>query len=500
MRSIIYQTSKRIGEGAGRVSILSLALITVLLTVTTGCKKLVEADPPYTNLNGLNVYESDVTATAVLTGAYVNMSQASFTGGGFFGGGSGITSMALFPGMSADELTLFYQGTPSYLNYYKNTLTSLNTGSTDFWTNFYKFVAVSNGAIEGIDKSTSLSPAVRKQLLGEARFIRAFCYFYLVNLYGDVPLVLSNNPQVNRLLARAPKDQVYAQIIADLKDAVDLLNSNYVKNDIVSTTTERIRPNKAAAQALLARAYLYKGDNENAETMATNVISNTAMYDTVSLNNVFLKNSKEAIWQLQPVLTNPSNTQDARLFVLQASGPNFSYPVFLSDNIANSFEVNDQRKSQWVGSVTPTPPGTTTFNFPYKYKNIGLTTTVTEYLMVLRLSEQYLIRAEARAQLNNTTGAQSDLNVVRKRAGLPNTTAADKPSLLTAIMKERKVELFTEWGHRWLDLKRTGTVDAVMTAVAPQKATTWNTNWQLYPIPTTDMGTDPNLIQNPGYN
>jgi hypothetical protein len=497
MKSIIYQTTIRFREGMKWPVILFF--LSILLLTGVGCKKMVEAEPPYTSLNGLNVYEDNVTATAVLTGIYTNMSQASFTGGGVFGGGGSITSMSLFPGLSADELTLFYQGSATYLNYYKNTLTSVSTGSTDFWTNFYKIIAVANAAVEGINKSSGLSPFAKKQLLGEAKFVRAFCYFYLVNLYGDVPLVISTNPQENRILARAPKDQIYGQIIEDLKDAVEQLNSSYVKNDLVSVTTERTRPNKSAAQALLARTYLFKGEYSNAETASGSVISNTATYDTVSMNNVFLKNSKEAIWQLQPVITNPSNTQDARLFVLPVSGPGSSYPVYLSNNIVNSFEAGDQRKSQWVGSVTPTPPGTNTFNYSYKYKNIGTTATVTEYLMVMRISEQYLIRAEARAQLNNISGAQSDLNIIRKRAGLSNTLASDKASLLTAIMQERKVELFTEWGHRWLDLKRTGTVDGVMTAIAPQKGTTWNTNFQLYPVPSTDIGADPNLTQNPGY-
>jgi hypothetical protein len=496
MKSIIYQKTKRTAADAQWRFVLSLTLGMVLL-LPTGCKKSIEVDPPYTNLNGLNVYENDITATAVLTGIYMNISQSSFAGGSFFAGGS-ITSMSLFPSLSADELTLFFQGTP-FLNYYKNALSSFNTGTSDFWTNIYSIVAVTNAAIEGLTKSTKLTPAVKKQLLGESRFIRAFCYFYLVNLYGDVPLVLDTDPQETRLLGRMPKNEVYHQIIADLKEAVELLNSNYVKNDLVTTSTERIRPNKSAAQALLARVYLFNKEYANAEASASSVIVNTSLYDTVSLDQVFLKNSKEAIWQIQPVLTSPSNTQDARFFVLPEVGPNYINPVYLSDNIVNNFESNDKRKTQWVGSVTPTPPGSTTFYFPNKYKDIGISSTVTEYLMMLRLSEQYLIRAEARAQQNNISGAQNDLNLVRKRAGLPSTTAADKASLLTAILRERKVELFTEWGHRWLDLKRTGTIDAIMTAVATQKGSTWNSNWQLYPIPAGDLDRDPNLKQNPGY-
>src|SRR5689334_13920473 len=99
---------------------MAALFICPLLLVQTGCKKLVEAEPPYTNLNGLNVYEDDATAIAVLTGIYINMSKASFSGGGAFGGAGSITSLSLLPGLSADELTLFYQLNTTYLSYYKN--------------------------------------------------------------------------------------------------------------------------------------------------------------------------------------------------------------------------------------------------------------------------------------------------------------------------------------------------------------------------------------------
>jgi hypothetical protein len=121
--------------------------------------------------------------------------------------------------------------------------------------------------------------------------------------------------------------------------------------------------------------------------------------------------------------------------------------------------------------------------------------------MLLRLAEQYLIRAEARAQLNNVNGAQSDLNTIRSRAGLSIIMPNDKNTLLDAILHERKVELFTELGHRWFDLKRTGHVDAVMSIEAPKKINGmgWKSYQQLYPLPLTDLQRDQNLVQNPGY-
>jgi len=126
---------------------------------------------------------------------------------------------------------------------------------------------------------------------------------------------------------------------------------------------------------------------------------------------------------------------------------------------------------------------------------------MTEYTMVLRLAEQYLIRAEARAQQNNLSAAQSDLNVIRTRAALSPTTANTQSTLLTAILHERQVELFSEWGHRWFDIKRTGNVDAVMGngGACAAKGGVWNTNWQLYPIIQLQLQLNPALVQNSGY-
>jgi starch-binding outer membrane protein, SusD/RagB family len=271
-----------------------------------------------------------------------------------------------------------------------------------------------------------------------------------------------------------------------------------------TTTTERLRPNKYAATALLSRAYLYANDWTNAEIQASAIISNSASYDTTELKDVFLKNSKEAIWQLQPVNIG-WNTEDARIFILPSSGPTGNssvsgYPVFMSNSLLNLFEPGDQRKTNWINAVTiGGGTGIATYYFPYKYKCATLNNPVTEYTMILRLGEQYLIRGEARAQLNKIPEALADINVVRIRARLPSLTINDKNSLLNAILRERQVELFTEWGSRWLDLKRTNTIDPVMNGVASTKGTTWNTNWALYPIPIYDITQNPNLIQNSGY-
>lgn len=481
---------------------IKVGLLCSVLIPTFSCKKFVETDVPYISISADNIYTNDAMAASVLTGIYINLSRSNSTG---FNTG-GVSSLSLFPSLSADELTLNNLNDLTYLNYYQNSLTSTpSVGTADYWSSFYPVIYQANAAIEGLEKSNSLTAPIKQQLQGEAKFIRALCYFYLVNLYGDVPLVTSTDYKVNAELGRTPKDQVYQLIIDDLKNAQTLLNDKYLMSDALTAysagSEQRVRPTKAAATSLLARVYLYTGNNwSDAEAQATAVISNNILYDTVSLNNVFLKNNKEAIWQLQAVGSGTnSNTGEGKRFILPATGPSTSFPVHLSNTVVNSFEVGDKRKISWVGSVTPTPPGTITYYYPNKYKIGAVNTTAQEFCTVLRLAEVYLIRAEARAQLNNVTGSQSDLNVIRKRAGLSNTTANDKTSLLSAILHERQVELFTEWGHRWLDLKRTNTIDAVMTPAAIAKGGAWQTTDQLYPILQSELSKSPNVVQNPGY-
>jgi hypothetical protein len=476
----------------------------LLIIIQPSCKKLVGVDSPYTSINASNVFTNNETAAAVLTSIYTNLSKYNSTQ--FANGTNDFTSLSLFASLSSDELSLYDITNPRYSIYYQNALTSIGTSlSADYWKIAYPIIFVANSAIEGLQTSISLTLEIKQQLIGEAKFIRAFCYFYLVNLYGDIPLALNTDWQLNASLIRTPKDQVYDQIIADLKDAQSLLSSNYLKSDALSaysnSTAERVRPTKWAANFLLSRVYLYIRQFANAESEATTVINNSSTFSLVSLNNVFLKNSKEAIWQLQGVGTGVnSNTGEGKVFVLPTEGPGTSNPVYLSNYLINSFDSGDQRKVNWIGSVTPTPPGTSTYYYPNKYKIGAINTSTQEYCTIFRLAELYLIRAEARAQQGNLSTAISDLNVIRTRANLPNYRGPNITSaVLSAILHERQVELFTEWGHRWLDIKRTNIIDSIMNSVTPAKGGVWKYTSQLYPIPLSEIQKAPQLHQNTGY-
>ncbi|MEP7376211.1 MAG: RagB/SusD family nutrient uptake outer membrane protein [Chitinophagaceae bacterium] len=453
-------------------------LFVVLIAASYSCKKFLEIDPPKNLISNVTVFSSDETAIAAVRGIY---SQMINNIGGFASGGS--FSVTFLCGLSADELN---NHSNNYIALYRNALTSTNFPSI-LWSEPYKFINNANAVIEGLTRSTDVSDVTKRVLLGEAKFIRAFCHFYLVNLFGDVPLITTTDYSKNAVATRTPKNQVYEQIISDLKEAENLL-----LDDFSFSNGERDQPNKWAAVALLARVYLYTGDYVKAEAQATMVINNLGAFSLESdLNSIFLKNSSETIWQLKPIGTT-LNTNEGNLFIL-TTAPNF---VSLSLQLLNSFEPGDSRMSQWVKDFTI---GSTTYYYPFKYKIKTGGSPFDEYSMVLRLAEQYLIRSEARAQQNNIAGGQADLNVIRFRAGLGPTNSNDKNSLLAAILKERQVELFTEWGHRWLDIKRTGNVDAIMVVGTTHKGGTWNTNQKWYPIPQSELQNDINLVQNPGY-
>ncbi len=290
-------------------------------------------------------------------------------------------------------------------------------------------------------------------------------------------------------------------MITDLHEADTLLSTKYVNGKLkeYQTDVEKVRPNSWVAKSLLARVQLYNHDWESAEQAASAVI-NSGFYDTVSLNEVFLRNSKEAIWQLQPTAqgTGITNTYDALYFTIPPSGPNSNRPVYLSARLLSSFENGDMRLADWVDSVDVLG---TVYHYPSKYKVIETDAPVSEYLTLLRISELYLIRAEARAELNNLSGALQDLNIIHRRAGLTDISLTTPEEIKNAILNERQVELFCELGHRWLDMKRSGTIDSIMPDVVLSKTGTdsWQSYKQWFPLPATDIRLAPQIIQNTGY-
>jgi hypothetical protein len=473
--------------------IIKAILFFIFLLPYWSCKKFVQIDPPNTQLVTASVFNNSATATSAQTYIYTKMATAGVS-----------WNISQNCGLLSDELKNWSSNATEVQLYTNAMLSSNNPGQ---WSTGYNLIYQSNAIIAAMQNNASISAVIAQQLTGESKFVRAFWHFYLTNMYGDVPIVTTADYTVNEKISRSPQAQVYQQIISDLVDAQNLLNANYVNATDTLIISERARPNKSAAQALLARVYLYTKKYDSAETEATTVINNTQLYNLCSNlsgpNSVFLKNSTEAIWQLSTPLPASYNTIDGSDFILKSAPSNTSVAgsTTISPQLLSTFETGDQRKVSWIGTYSTASPAVS-YYYPYKYQSYN-SSTVTEYVMVLRLAEQFLIRAEARAYQGELTDAISDLNIIRKRAGLtpyPGSTT-DQNAIIAAIMHERQVELFAEWGQRWFDLIRTGAIDSVMgtSGVCQSKGGTWYSTSKFFPISLTEIGNDPNLVQNSGY-
>ena len=254
--------------------------------------------------------------------------------------------------------------------------------------------------LENISKSANVTETTKQQLTGEAFFLRALSYFYLTNIYGDVPLLPTTRVSVTSTIPRDSTPHIYNQIINDLLEAKAILSDTY-------PSPGKVRANKWAAAALLSRVYLYQEKWQFAESEATAIIDSGNYGPLDNVKDVFLKDSKESILQFW---TKDGFTTEGTLFI-PATGSIATYPV--SQNLLSAFENDDQRRYFWIDSAIQ---GTDLYYYPFKYKNRSpVTGTNEEYLSILRLSEQYLIRAEARVEQDNISGAQADLNIVRNR-------------------------------------------------------------------------------------
>jgi hypothetical protein len=461
-----------------------MAVLFLLSGLYTSCKKMIDIPPNPSTLPQTQVFADSADVMSAISGVYVYDI--------FLSQGIAYHSTQLQPttGLTSDEL-LFTGTAPSSPDsppLYNNAMTSQNSFALVPWTSFYTGLYQVNVCLEGVQGSTGISAALKQQLTGELEVIRAMYYLDLVNLYGGVPLVTVSNYLTTATLPRASVDNIYTQIMTDLTDAQTKLKAAY-------PSSGRARVNLYTADALLARVYLYRGQWQNAYNAANQVIS-SGVYSLVSdLNNVFLHGSNEAIWQIPVSTVHNETTQEAGAFIPGTSffappTPNYS----LNPYLMNAFEPNDQRWAKWVATKVATVGSVTqTYYYPYKYKVV--TPPTNEDYMMMRYAEQYLIRAEAAAHLSNTAGAIADLNVLRARAGLGATMASSQADVLTAVMHERQIELFCEGDFRWLDLKRTGTIDAVLSVEKPS----WRPYQALFPIPYSQTQLNPQLTQNPGY-
>lgn len=466
-RSIISAKTRQLKKAA------SFLLLLTMGGWCSSCNKFLEADLDKSQIVTDKVFSTDVTATAAVTALYNTMNSSSMNGM--------YTGMSALAGLSAGDLTNYGHET-TLLVFEQHAVLKTSDEIRQLWNDMYNIIYQASAILEGLHSASGLTPGVVRQLEGEARFVRAYTYFYLVNLFGAAPLVTTTDYKKNSLLSRAPVDELYALIENDLLSAQGLLVQAY-------PTAERVRPNRATATALLSRVYLYRKKYADAATQAAAVIDDPTYSLSSDLTKTFLIASTETIWQLMPVESG-YNTTEGEYFIL--NGPPDFYNNLITTSLRNHFEPGDARRYSWINSAYYL--GDSVY-YPFKYKKREklAADAYTECSVAFRLPELYLIRAEARANLNDLPGAKADLDAIRLRVGLPGTTAADQPGLLLAIEGERQSEFFAENCHRWFDLKRTGRALAVLGNGITEEDL-------LYPVPFTEFQLNPNLgKQNPGY-
>lgn len=453
---------------------IMLALSAVLaLILFNSCDNFVEVDLPKSQLTSNAVFEDAETANAAMAGLHTKLRM----NGILAGSATGLSSML---GLYTDEFNYYQPNSVS--NLFNNSLTAGTPQVSDIWNQSYNQIYVANSIIEGIEKSTAITHDQKNQLMGEALFVRAILHFTLTGIYGNIPYAATTDYITNSKISKVPTGQIYQNALEDLKRAADLLPEKYISN-------ERIRPNRSAVKALLARLYLYMKLYPEASAAASSVINNPLYKKESNLDRIFLKGSTETIWQLMPG-TAGANTQEGDLYIFKVGPPPI---VGLREEFINSFEPQDKRKTQWTATVTN---GNQRWYYAYKYKQDQPTASSLEYSIVLRLAEQYLIRSEARAFQGDLAGAKEDLNIIRNIAGLSNTDALSSEDIIADILQQRRFELFTEFGQRFFDLKRFGKLDEALSTLKPG----WDANDRLWPIPVLELNSNPNLNpQNQGY-
>lgn len=448
-----------------------LTIMIVSVMILSGCSKLLEIDPPKNQLTTDKVFTDSISVYSVMGNVYYLLSDILY--------GNYNKHISLY----TDELAYTSQNN----DFFVGNIPVDNGTSSNIWSYFYEIVYACNDIIENIENTDELSDEIKAIFINESKFIRAFCYYHLYNLFENIPLVLTTNVGENRLKSQADSAEVFNQIIVDLKESKDKLPSNY-------SDGEKVRASKWAATALLAQVYLYQGRWEDAFLESNAVITSGYFNLSPDIENAFLSNSDETIFQLWNV---DGYIRDVSSLIPQTNAVLPQYIV--TESLLNAFEPGDLRKNIWIGlSQVNNNSEVERYSYPYKYKNRNMSGASSEYLIVSRLSEMMLTRAECKIHLNDIPGAIEDLNAIRKRAGLMELPSSISESdCLLAVYEERRVELFNEWGNRFVDLKRTGRIDSVMEAYK----STWVTGKsKRLPIPFSELLYNINLKQNEGYN
>ncbi|RMZ58524.1 RagB/SusD family nutrient uptake outer membrane protein [Chryseobacterium nematophagum] len=392
-------------------------------------------------------------------------------------------------------------GDASFINVYDNfTYTVSDEGVRGYWIGQWQAVNRANQVITNVP-NIDMNSDLKNRLVAEAKMLRAYFYFNLVRIYGGVPIF--DGVQSNYTIPRNSVDEVYNFIISDLTSAASILPQTYGAADLGRVT-------KGAALGLLSKVYLYKKDWQKAYDTSNQVMALGYGLDP-DFNHLFRPAGEfgpESVFEVNcQCVSQYGGSQYAEV---QGVRNQFGWGFFTpSSALENAFEVGDIRKELTIlrnGETTlegdliamGDPNSVTTYNqkvyVPTSLNNNACGYGSIQNIRIIRFAEILLINAEAANELGNSTTAATNLNKVRHRAQLGDTTASTQLALRTAIWHERRVELALE-GDRFVDLVRTGQAATVLASYGFKAGKN-----EVFPIPLDAMNqSNGAFVQNPGY-
>jgi hypothetical protein len=483
-------------------------LLTATIVLLFSCNKSFLNKIPESSLTTGNFPQSAVDAESELTGAYDWMVYYTnfYQYDNYFNTDGKSDNCYL----NSDNVTA-----EQPLEYF-STVNATNTNIQRDWQELYNEIRAANAVLDDVPKITdpALTSDRKAMILGEAKFLRANHYYWLVTEWGGCPIITTVTNGGNLSPARNTVAEVYAQIIADLKSADSVLQATPYNSQLGRAT-------KGAAEALLAKTYAQMGDYTNCLAYCNKVIS-SGTYSLVpnfaNLWGVANKNNSESIFELQ------SNAIAYGFFGFEifdfVASDGYPKRDIASANLIANFKaagdtgVRYKTTINWQipGAAFVMPPNawdpSQPIPFMNKYPDANGYNSPDD-IVLIRLADIILLAAEANNQLGNTTDAAALLNQIRARAGLPNTTATAQADLAIAILNERQLELVFEM-TRWNDLQRAdanGIINIVTLMGTQVDSHGNNLNYNMnpdkhqyiFPIPQEDLLLNKNLTQNPGY-
>jgi hypothetical protein len=483
-----------------------LYLISILLFVLfsfNACKKFLDVQPVSqgiaTGATDSIPYKTANEIEAALAGVYAGFKNEYFELDYFVNGDA-----------QSDDA---YAGADNPANFQIDDfkIDATNSNVSRDWAYLYSIIGNANSVINNVASvpDPALSEERKQEILGEASFIRAYMYFQLVQLWGDVPLQLKEVktisadllPEIYNILfpPRSAAADVYKQIILDFETALASVNATGPNKGYVTT---------GAANAMLAKVYATQVPHDYAKvlTYCDQVIAGgySLLPDYHMLWDNLNKNSSEAIFEINYTGGSTDGNWGASMF-RGLDWKKFNIP---SNDLVKAFDLEKDtvRKKASIIFLDVTGkwsdihwPQT---NYPFLNKWHNFEQGSDQNYIFLRLADILLLKAEALNESGDLAGAAALVNMIRTRAKLGSTTAGNQADMRLAIEKERRLELAFE-GFRWFDLKRNGrAIDVMNSAVGPDDLPIGyhvTQNKLIYPIPQAELDKNMKLVQNPGY-